>query len=138
MTTAAGAIRCPRCTALSRRTGQQCGRPALKASKTQKCQFHGGRSPGPTTAEGKARLTALHTVHGLETRAKRAERSASSARLSQLEDAMHVLGMTNAPRIRGRKAHGYVPIRTLEGVIQMVLADVLHPNRGVGQRQEKL
>jgi len=44
---------------------------------------------------------------------------------------MHVLGMTNAPRIRGRKAYGYVPIRTLEDVKEMILADVLHPNRGV-------
>lgn len=138
MTTAAGTIRCPRCTALSSRTGQQCGRPALKASKTQKCQFHGGRSPGPKTAEGKARLAAVHTVHGQETRAKRAERSVSSARLSQLEDAMHVLGMTNAPRIRGRKAYGYVPIRTLEDVKKMILADALHPNRGVVRRQKKL
>jgi hypothetical protein len=138
MTTAAGAIRCPRCTALSSRTGQQCGRPALRVSKTQKCQFHGGRSPGPKTAEGKARLAAVHTVHGQETRAKRAERSVSSARLSQLEDAMHVLGMTNAPRIRGRKAYGYVPIRTLEDVEGMILADVLHPNMGVARRQKKL
>jgi len=130
VTTAEGRIHCPRCTALSSRTGQQCGRPALKASKTQKCQYHGGRSPGPKTAEGKARLAAVHTVHGQETRARRAERSVSSAKLSQLEDAMHVLGMTNAPRIRGRKAHGYVPIRSIEDVKAMILTDVLHPNRG--------
>lgn len=110
----------------------------LKTSKTQKCQFHGGRSPGPTTAEGIACIAALHTVHGQETLARRAGRSTSSARLSQLEDAMHVLGMTNAPRTRGRKAHGYVPIRTLDDVREMILADVLHPNKGVDRRQEKL
>jgi hypothetical protein len=58
----------------------------------------------------------------------RSERSSASARLSQLEDAMHVLGLTDAPRIRGRKAEGYVPIRTLEDVRVMVLDDFLHRN----------
>ncbi len=62
--TAGGKIQCLRCTAKSSRTGIQCGRPALKSSKTQKCQFHGGRSTGPRTAEGKARIAALHTKHG--------------------------------------------------------------------------
>ena len=38
---------------------------------------------------------------------------------------MHVLGMTTAPRSRGRKAQGYVPVRTLEDVRQMVVEDVL-------------
>lgn len=51
---------------------------------------------------------------------------------------MHVLGMTSAPRIRGRKAYGYVPIRTLEDVKGMILADVLHPNTGGARRQKKL
>lgn len=121
-----GKIQCLRCTAQSSRTGQQCGRAALKDSKTQKCQFHGGRSTGPKTEEGKARIAALHTVHGQETRAKRAERSAASARLSQLEDAAYLLGMITGPRGRGRKARGYVPIRTLDDVMRMVLDNSLH------------
>jgi hypothetical protein len=29
-----------------------------------RCRMHGGRSTGPRTAEGLARLTAAHTVHG--------------------------------------------------------------------------
>ena len=58
----------------------------------------------------------------------RSERSSASARLSQLEDAMHVLGLTAAPRIRGRKANGYVPIRRVEDVRVMVLDDFLHRN----------
>jgi len=29
-----------------------------------KCRFHGGRSTGATTAEGKTRIAAAHTVHG--------------------------------------------------------------------------
>lgn len=97
--TAGKKIQCLRCTARSSRTGFQCGKPALKASKTQKCAVHGGRSTGPKTAEGKARISALHTVHGEETRAKRAERSEASARLSRLEDAAYLLGMMTGPGV---------------------------------------
>jgi hypothetical protein len=128
--TAAGKIQCLRCTARSSRTGLQCGRPALKSSRSKKCAIHGGRSTGPKTAEGKARIAALHTVHGDETRAKRAERSAASARLSQLEDAAYLLGMMTGPRGRGRKAGGYVPVKTIEDVRRMMIDDVLNPVKG--------
>lgn len=124
--TAGGKIQCLRCTAHSSRTGEQCGRPALKLSKTQKCQFHGGRGSGPKTTEGKARIAAVHTVHGQESKAARTARSAASAKLSQLEDAMHVLGMTTAVRSRGRKALGYVPLKTMADVRCMVIDDLLH------------
>ena len=126
--TAGGRIRCLRCTANSTRTKKQCGRPALKTSRTQKCQFHGGRLAGPKTEKGKARIAAAQTVHGQETNAFRAERSAGSARLSRLEDAMYLLGMTTAPRTRGRKSRGYVPVKTLDDVRLMVLDSFLHPN----------
>lgn len=119
--TAGGKIQCQRCTAQSSRTGEQCGRPALKSSRTQKCQFHGGRGSGPKTAEGKARIAAAHTVHGQETKEVRADRSAASTRLSQLEDAMYVLGLTSVGRSKGRKAAGYVPVRTIEDVRHLVL-----------------
>jgi len=125
--TAGGKIQCLRCTANSSRMGVQCGRPALKSSKTQKCQYHSGRGSGPKTAEGKARIAAAHTVHGQETGAARTERSASSAKLSRIEDAMYMLEMTTAPRTRGRKAKGYVPVKTLDEVRQMVLDSVLNP-----------
>ena len=134
--TGGGRIECLRCTARSSRTGKQCGRPALKTSMSQKCQFHGGRGSGPKTAEGKARIAAAHTIHGQETKAVRAERSAASARLSQLEDAMHVLGMTSETRCRGRKAQGYVPVKTLADVKRMVLDDLLHRNKGSGRPQK--
>jgi hypothetical protein len=126
LSTAGGKIQCLRCTAKSSRTGVQCGRPALKSSKTQVCQFHGARSTGPKTTEGKARIAAAHTVHGQETNAARAERSAGSARLSRIEDAMYLLEMTSAPRTRGRKARGYVPVKTLDDVRQIVLDSILH------------
>ena len=135
--TAGGKIQCLRCTARSSRTGDQCGRPALKTSKTQKCQFHGGRSTGPKTAEGKARIAALHTEHGRETRAKRAERSTASARMSRLEDAAYLLGMVTGPRGGGRKASGYVRVETLDDVSRMMIDDVLDSDEGAsGGRAE--
>lgn len=121
LSTAGGKIQCLRCNARSKRTGQQCGRPALKSSKTQKCQFHGGRSTGPKTAEGRQRIADAQTIHGRETNAARQLRSRGSLRLAQLEDAMHVLGMTTANRIRGRKPSGYIPLRTIEDVRRYLL-----------------
>lgn len=126
--TAARRICCLRCTASSSRTGAQCGRPALKSSKTNKCQYHGGRSTGPKTVEGKARIASAHTVHGHETKLARAERSAGSAKLHRIEDAMHLLGMTTADRTTGRKPRGYEPLKTLDDVRHMLMDSVLNPN----------
>ena len=95
---AGGHIRCLRCTAQSKRTKLQCARPALKVSKTAKCQFHGGRGSGPKTVEGKARIGAAHLKHGNDTNKNRQERSQASLRLAQLEDLMYVLDMTSAAR----------------------------------------
>jgi hypothetical protein len=124
--TGGGKIRCSRCTARSTRSGLQCGRPALKSSRTGKCQFHGGRGSGPKTTEGRASIAAARTVHGRETRQVRSERAAASAKLSRLEDAAYVLGMMDGPRTRGRKANGYVPLRTMGNVRKMVTADLLN------------
>ena len=116
ITLAGGRIFCLRCTAQSTRTKLQCGKPAMKLSKTQKCTHHGGRSKGATTEEGKQRIIDANLTHGQSTRAAREEHSKVSARLSMLEDCMYVLGMTTAPRIRGRKPAGYVPVRSLDDV----------------------
>jgi hypothetical protein len=113
LSTAGGLIKCLRCTALSTRTKQQCGKPALKSSKQQRCGHHGGLSTGPKTAEGKARSIAAHTTHGQATNAARRERSQASLRLAQLADVFHLLQLGTAPRIRGRKPSGYCPIKTL-------------------------
>jgi len=120
LSTAGGRIYCARCTAQSSRTKLQCGRPALKTSKTQKCQFHGARSSGPKTEAGRSRIAAAHYKHGESTKAARAEYSKASAKLSQLEDAMHLLKMTTAPRTRGRKPNGYKAVRSTQDVIQLV------------------
>ena len=80
LTTAGGRHVCARCTAKSKTTGLQCGRPALKASRTQKCQFHGGRgNSGPKTPEGKARAIAAHTKTGDCSQAARDTRFAPTA-----------------------------------------------------------
>ena len=125
LTTAGGRITCLRCTAMSKHSREQCRKPALKVSKTQKCQFHGGRGSGPKTAEGKARVGAAHLVHGNETKALRRERSQKAAELLQLEDVMHVARMTTATRTAGRKPAGYRPIRTLDEAKAWVAEDAL-------------
>ena len=116
LTLAGGRIRCLRCMARSVRSGEQCKKPAMKSSKTQKCTHHGGRSKGATTAEGKQRIINANLTHGQSTRAAHEEHSKVSARLSTIEDCMYVLGMTAEPRIRGRKPAGYVPVRTIDDV----------------------
>ena len=130
LTTAGGRIKCLRCTAQSSRTKEQCARPALNSSRTQKCQFHGGRQSGPKTEEGRKRIGLAHTVHGQESKQSRRDRSASSALLNQLEDAMHVLGMTSSTRTRGRKPNGYMPVCTVTDVQQLILDIELHRVRG--------
>ena len=85
---AGGRIRCNRCQALSRRSKLQCKKPALKGKRV--CGFHGGKSTGPKTAEGRQRCAEVKTVHGRETRAIRAQRSGDDAYLRNLEEAGRV------------------------------------------------
>ena len=121
VTLAGGRIHCLRCTARSVRSGMQCAKPAMKSSRTQRCSHHGGWATGPKTAAGRQRIAQAHTIHGESTRSARQEYSKVSAELSQLEDAMNLLGITTAPRTRGRKAEGYRPVRTMEDVKRMVV-----------------
>ena len=120
VTLAGGRIRCLRCTARSVRSGLQCAKPAMKSSRTVKCSHHGGWATGPKTAEGRQRIAQAHTIHGETTNVARQEYAKASAELSQLEDALHVLGMTSAPRTRGRKPAGYKPVRTLADIQRLV------------------
>ena len=130
LVTAGRKIKCLRCTASSTRTKQQCGRPALKTSKTQKCQFHGGRSTGAKTDEGRQCIANAHYRHGESSKAARQAYSQASAHLRRLEESMYVLGITTAPRTRGRKPMGYTPIQTIQDVYQMVIDLELHRNTG--------
>ena len=49
------------------RAGTPCQNPAIK--ERSRCKLHGGRSTGPWTAEGKARVIAAHTKHGRRSKA---------------------------------------------------------------------
>ena len=53
------------------RAGTPCQRPAVK--KTGRCTRHGGKSTGPRTEAGRARIAAAQTKHGRFTKEKRAE-----------------------------------------------------------------
>ena len=75
-------------------------------------------------------INEAHLKHGERIRSARLEHSQASAKLSQLEDALYVLGMTTAPRTRGRKAAGYRPVRTFEDVKNMVLDSHKHSLEG--------
>jgi len=129
--TAGGRICCVRCGAMSKRTGLQCARPALKISRTGKCQFHGGRGSGPATAEGRARIALANTKHGFEGRAARRERSLRSAELSHLEDLARISGLITGPRLPGRRANGYVPIRSMAEAQEYFRRQHLHYVQGV-------
>ena len=59
-----------RCEARTRR-GTLCQRPGSK--QTGRCKLHGGRSTGPRTEDGLARLVASKTTHGRTTAAERAK-----------------------------------------------------------------
>jgi hypothetical protein len=131
--TAGGKIACARCTAKSKRTGNQCGKPSLKGKAV--CQFHGGRSTGPKTEIGKARQRASVITSGNYTKESIEGRSRSALRLARLEDAMYVLEMTDAPRTRGRKLKGYRPLVTLEDVKSFVIDNPLNLPEGSAYHQ---
>ena len=121
--TAGGKITCLRCTANSSRTKLQCGRPALKKSRTQKCQYHGGR---PHTAENLKRISDANMLHGQATKAAKQQYRHDSALIHELEDAIAVLKMGEGPRIRGRKPLGYKPVLTQADVVRMIQERLLH------------
>jgi hypothetical protein len=55
------------------RSGEPCRKAAMKARA--RCRNHGGCATGPRTAEGRARIAAAQTKHGLLTKVNRAEAS---------------------------------------------------------------
>jgi hypothetical protein len=77
-----GKIVTRQCQAKSKRTQEQCRAPAMRGKRV--CRFHGGKSTGPKTDEGRAASAAAKTVHGTETRAIRAERKKKFAELKML------------------------------------------------------
>jgi len=68
-----GRILAPRCQALSKRSKLQCKKASLTGK--QVCMFHGGKSTGPVTKDGRKRCAIAKTMHGYETRAAREYRA---------------------------------------------------------------
>jgi hypothetical protein len=70
------------CQALSKRSKIQCRNAALKDKRV--CRFHGGKSTGPITIDGKQRCAQAKTVHGWETRDKRKLRAEKFKEMDEL------------------------------------------------------
>ena len=88
-----GRVRAHRCQALSKRSKLQCGKAALKGKSV--CMFHGGKSTGPGTEEGRKRCAIAKTVHGYETRAKREYRVKKFAELKEIENLLFKKGFSD-------------------------------------------
>jgi hypothetical protein len=132
--TGGGAIRCLRCTAKAKSTGEQCGRPALKSSSTAKCGLHGGGArSGVQTPEGRQRIIKANTKHGQATQAVRQAASRMSCELAQLADVMRVLEMTDAGPSAGRKPSGYYPIKTHAEAVSFLVGLGFQPVTGSGK-----
>ena len=123
LVTGGGKITCLRCLAQSSRTKLQCGRPAIKTSRTQKCQYHGGR---PHTAEVLKRISEANTLHGQSSKQAKEEYRHSLELIHELQDAMYVLKMGSGPKIRGPKPKGYKPVMTQADVVRMIQERLLH------------
>jgi len=121
--TGGGRISCLRCTASSTRTKNQCGRPALKTSTTQKCQFHGGR---PHSSAVLQRISEANVLHGQSTKESKKKYRQDSIFILQLEEAIHILKMGTGPKFRGRKPDGFKSILTKEDVLRVLLERALH------------
>ncbi len=123
LVTGGGKIACLRCTAQSTRTKLQCGRPAIKTSRTQKCQFHGGR---PHLEETLQRISEANMTHGQATKEAKEQYRHDCALIHELQDAVYVLNMGEGPKIRGPKPKGYKPVRTQADVVRMIRERLLH------------
>lgn len=121
--TAGGNITCLRCQAKSSRTKLQCGRPAIKTSRTQKCQFHGGK---PHSDETLKRISEANMLHCQATKQAKEQYRHSIELIHELQDAMYVLKMGSGPKIRGPKPKGYRPVSTQADVVRMIRERLLH------------
>ena len=95
---AGGKIHCRQCSAMSKRTRNQCQAPAIRGRRT--CRFHVGLSTGARTPEGKAR--AMRTTHGNSTRADRQELSKELVEIQQLRVLAWLTGVVSTMRPPGR------------------------------------
>ena len=73
------------------RQGTACQKPPMKGKK--RCRLHGGLSPGPRTAEGKARIAAAHLKHGKRSKRYVEQRKKIWAELRKIERRMKLDGL---------------------------------------------
>ena len=102
------------CTAKSKRTGLPCNNPAAYGCKT--CRMHGARK-AESIKRGEQHP---NYVHGRRTLEAEKQSSEQVACLQMLEDAMHLLGMTNASRSCGPKAKFYKRITILDNIKEIL------------------
>ena len=88
-----------RCLAKTR-GGTECQRPAITGAG--RCRLHGGRSTGPRTEEGRARIAAANTKHGRKTKERLAE---AKARAQANREIWYALKMQIELAVRD----GYLP-----------------------------
>ena len=81
----------PRCQAKSKRSGDQCHKPAIRGKAV--CRTHGGSSTGPKTSEGRKRCAEAKTIHGREGRATRQRRAEKLKELCEIEKLMIDAGL---------------------------------------------
>mgnify|MGYP006441491615 CR=1 FL=1 len=74
-----------RCLAKTRK-GTPCQNPVV--ADRNRCRMHGGKSTGPRTAEGKARVAAAHTKHGRRSKAHVAKVRYINAELRRITYAL--------------------------------------------------
>ena len=81
-----GRILAQRCQALSKRSKLQCKKAALSGKEV--CMFHGGKSTGPITKDGRKCCAVAKTVHGYETRSAREYRAKKFIEMKSLFDML--------------------------------------------------
>lgn len=118
LVTAGGKITCNRCQAKSKRTHQQCSRPAMRDKNV--CSNHGGKSTGAKTPEGKERSRQAHIKSGEYTQESRQRQLATMLNLAYLSDMAYKLNLISAPKTRGPKPSGYIKYNSVGEIIQAI------------------
>jgi len=99
-------MKAPRCGAKTRAGGCACRQPAMANGR---CRFHGGKSTGARTAEGRARCARARRTHGFYSAETVALRREAQILLRRNRDLLAAL--------RGRPAgHGVLPSKSLRFV----------------------
>ena len=124
LVTAGERITCARCQATSKRSKLQCGRPALRGKTV--CDFHGGKSTGAKTEEGRKVARQAHIKSGEYTQECKLRHNRALLNLAYIEDMMHLLKMTSAVRTRGPKPTGYIKLTSLTAIQQAIIANEFH------------